>query len=109
MCGTTHDENSSRLNLELGIRDLDSILTEMNFNMTKKFTSKFGGIPLRAKMYLSKTTAAKHIEVDINDKKAIKTIIEGKPCPLCEGSGKYPNPKTKCARCHSLGYILSSN
>lgn len=60
LCTTTHDENSGLLRLDLGEEVLTSILTDLMDNMTSKFSHKFGGIPLRAKLYLSiKNTADK--------------------------------------------------
>ena len=37
------------------------------YNMTDLFSPKFAGIPLRAKMYLSRTNTFEHEEIDIND------------------------------------------
>lgn len=52
---TTHDENSGLLRLDLGEDVLHLILSDMMANMTTKFSPKFDGIPLRAKLYLSTT------------------------------------------------------
>lgn len=52
---TTHDEQSGLLRLDLGEEVLHQILRELMFNMTAKFSHKFDGIPLRAKLYLSTT------------------------------------------------------
>lgn len=76
MCVTTHDENGGRINLELGPEKILQLLQKMNHNMTKKFSKLFDGIPLRSKMYLSRTTAAEAKEIDINDIKTIQTYIE---------------------------------
>lgn len=70
-CGNIHDENEYRLNLNLDRELLLQCLQELMFNMTKRFSSKFDGIPLRAKLYLSRTTAAEAEEVDINNTKEI--------------------------------------
>lgn len=71
MCGTTHDENSFRIRLALGDENILRLLQKLMFNMTKKFTPLFDNIPLRAKLYLSRTTAAEAEEVDIRDTKKI--------------------------------------
>lgn len=71
MCGTCHDENSFRLRLTLGKHTLLAALQEMMFNMTERFSFKFDGIPLRAKLYLSRTTCHEAEEVDINDHEKI--------------------------------------
>lgn len=52
---TTHDENSGLLRLDLGEEVLTTILQELMANMTTKFSPKFDGIPLRAKLYLTTT------------------------------------------------------
>ncbi len=72
MCGTCHDENSLRLRLDLGTTDIIACLQELMYNMTERFSPKFGNIPLRAKLYLSRTTCHEAEEVDINDLEAIK-------------------------------------
>ncbi len=69
---TTHDENSGRLNLNLGFERIYDILKELMYNMTDKFSPKFDGIPLRAKLYLSRTTAKEHKEIKIEDAKSIR-------------------------------------
>lgn len=78
MCVTTHDENGGRLNLELGPEYCLQALQRMHHNMTKKFSHLFDNIPLRSKMYLSRTTASDHDreEVDINDTKTILSYLE---------------------------------
>lgn len=65
LCSTTHDENSGLLRLNLGETKIHTILRELMRNMTDRFSKKFDGIPLRAKLYLSTTTVAdkKHHEV----------------------------------------------
>lgn len=76
LCVTTHDENGGRINLALGPERILQLLQKLNYNMTKKFSPLFGGIPLRAKMYLSRTTAAEAKEVKITDIKTIMSYIE---------------------------------
>lgn len=55
LVSTTHDENGGFLRLDLGEEVLTCILQELYDNMTKRFSSKFDGIPLRAKLYLTRT------------------------------------------------------
>ncbi len=52
---TTHDENGGLLRLDLGETKIHQILCDLMDNMTKKFSHKFWGIPLRAKLYLTTT------------------------------------------------------
>jgi hypothetical protein len=103
MCTTTHDENGGRIDLRLGSDNILHLLQKLNFNMTERFSEKFDNIPLRAKLYLSKTTAKNAIEVDINDHESILRIIKGDPCPCCKATGHVD--KTKCLACEGLGYI----
>lgn len=65
MCSTTHDDNGGRINLDLHKLDILHILRELMQNMTTKYSPKFDNIPLRAKLYLSRTTAAQATEVDL--------------------------------------------
>ena len=64
--GTTHDEIAARLSLDLGPSDLLLTLRRMYFVMTEMFSPLFDNIPLRAKVYLSRTNAkaAKQIDLD---------------------------------------------
>jgi len=71
LCGTTHDEQGLRLDLRLGAKTLIAILQKLMFNMTDRFSPVFDNIPLRAKLYLSRTTAGDAEEVSINDLKKI--------------------------------------
>lgn len=71
MCGTCHDENVMRLNLKLGKMQILATLQKLMFNMTDRFSPKFDNIPLRAKLYLSRTTAKEAEEVFIEDKEKI--------------------------------------
>lgn len=71
LCGTCHDESGLRLNLELGKHQLFAILQKLMHNMTTMFSPKFDNIPLRAKLYLSRTTAYDAEEVSIKDKEKI--------------------------------------
>lgn len=71
MCGTCHDENSLRLRLDLGKETIIACLQKLMFNMTEKFSPKFDNIPLRAKLYLSRTTCEEAKEVDITDTETI--------------------------------------
>lgn len=68
---TTHDANGGRIDLRLGDENILQLLQNMNYNMTERFSHKFDGIPLRSKMYLSRTNANEAEEVDISDTKRI--------------------------------------
>ena len=76
LCGTTHDEQEARMALQLGTETIIATLQEMMENMTTKFSHKFDNIPLRAKLYLSKTTAADAEEFNIDDYERIGAFIE---------------------------------
>lgn len=78
MSGTTHDENGGRLSLDLGSEKIIATLQQMMFNMTEKYSDRFDGIPLRAKLYLSRTYTSDRIEVNPNDTKTIKKLINAK-------------------------------
>jgi hypothetical protein len=110
MCGTTHDENGGRIDLRLGDERILQLLQKLNGNMTEKFSPLFDNIPLRSKLYLSKTNAKDRIECDINDHEKILTIINGTPCPVCIGrsyittdSGRHQT----CNHCKSIGYVTT--
>lgn len=75
MCGTCHDENSLRLDLRLGPDKIFSILQELMVNMTDRFSPKFDNIPLRAKLFLSRTTCYEAKETDIRDKEKILSFL----------------------------------
>ena len=62
LCGTTHDECAGRVSLALEPQMLDWFFEELMSNMTDKFSPLFDNIPLRAKLYLSKTNAHDRIE-----------------------------------------------
>lgn len=96
MCGTTHDDNSFRIKLDIGTDEVIATLQELMYNMTTMFTPRFGGIPLRAKLYLSKTNAKNAIEVNVKDTKTLRTIIDGDACENCNGAG--------CNECSQVGY-----
>lgn len=76
MCGTTHDDNSCRIPLDLGSSDIIATLQELYWNMTGMFSPKFDNIPLRAKMYLSRTTEADKEEVNPFDTKTIMKFLK---------------------------------
>jgi hypothetical protein len=107
---TTHDEQTGRIDLRCGTTAILQGLQELMFNMTALFSPKFDNIPLRAKLYLSKTTAAKHIEVNIQDHESIRTIVKGDPCVDCEAAGHLGNDESgkriQCAACKGIGYTL---
>jgi len=75
MCGTCHDENSLRLRLDLGKTTIVAALQKLMYNMTDKFSPKFDNIPLRAKLYLSRTTCHEAEEVSINDHEKILSYL----------------------------------
>lgn len=75
MCGTCHDENSLRLRLSLGDAKIIATLQELMHNMTGRFSDRFDNIPLRAKLYLSRTTAQEKEEVSITDIDRIKSFL----------------------------------
>lgn len=76
MCGTTHDDNNGRIDLRLGVDNILQLLQKLMFNMTEKFEHKFDGLPLRAKLYLSRTNAGGAEKVSINDLNKLKTYAE---------------------------------
>lgn len=104
MCETTHDENGGRIDLRLGEEAILQLLQNFMYNMTKKYSPLFDDIPLRAKLYLSKTSKANKIECDINDHERILQIIRGEPCLKCFATGK--TGKNKCKACGATGYTL---
>lgn len=76
LAGTTHDEIEARLSLRLPTEKIFATLQKMMWNMTTKFSPKFDNIPLRAKLYLSKTSAYEPREFDITDYEGICSFIE---------------------------------
>jgi hypothetical protein len=55
LCGTTHDEIQGRISLLLEPDQIIATLQQMMEAMTSKFSPYFDNIPLRAKLYLSRT------------------------------------------------------
>lgn len=98
MTGTTHDENGCRVLLRLGSERILQLLQRQHFNMGAKFSGLFDGIPLRSKLYLSKTIESKKIECSMHETSKILTIINGSPCPECAGEG--------CKTCKEIGYVI---
>lgn len=74
--GTTHDEISGRISLLLEPKQIIATLQQIMYVMTKKFSPLFDNIPLRAKLYLSRTTTVAREEVDITDLKTIRKFIK---------------------------------
>lgn len=74
MCGTCHDENSGRLSLGLGSERLIATLQELHENMTTKLSPLFDNIPLRSKLYLSRTIETERVEFNIH--KDLNKIID---------------------------------
>lgn len=107
MSGTTHDENGGRIDLRMDPERILHLMQKMNFNMSEKFSGKFDDIPLRAKLYLSKTNKKKKIECDINDHEKILTIITGDPCYKCGATGEIEvqDRQRKCSTCKGYGYV----
>lgn len=68
---TTHDANGGRIDLRLGDENILQLLQRMNYNMTERFSPLFDNIPLRSKMYLSRTNANEAEEIDISNTKRI--------------------------------------
>ena len=79
MAGTTHDENSGRISLDLCTDKIVATLQQMMFNMTKRFSHKFDNIPLRAKLYLARGPAKVNDreEVDVKNVRKLRKIING--------------------------------
>lgn len=67
LSGTIHDEIAARLSLALGPSELLTTLKRMRFVMTEQFSPLFDNIPLRAKIYLSRTTAGEAEEINLDD------------------------------------------
>lgn len=78
MAGTTHDENSGRISLDLSPDRIVATLQQMMFNMTDRFSPLFDNIPLRAKLYLVKGPGKVNDreEVDIKNVRKIRRIIK---------------------------------
>lgn len=75
--GTTHDEISGIINLQLGKERILELLSELMFNMTEMFSPYFDDIPIRAKLSLSRTNVADAVELDlIKDRNQIKEMLK---------------------------------
>lgn len=74
--GTLHDEIAGRISLLLGKEKIVATLQQLMFNMTEKFSHKFDNIPLRAKLYLSRTTCAEKEEVKLDNKKQLRQYLK---------------------------------
>lgn len=75
--GIIHDEQEMRLSLFLDPEVLFATLQKLMYNMTTKYEEKFDNIPLRAKLYLSKTTGDERQEFPITAKHEILSFIFG--------------------------------
>lgn len=75
LCTTTHDEIGGRLNLEQGVDRIFAILQKTQYDMTERFSPKFAGIPLRAKLYLSRTTTEERQEIKNLTLEKIKSFL----------------------------------
>lgn len=67
--GTTHDECEGRLSLGLGRRRIIDTLRQLMFNMTELYSPLFDDIPLRAKLYLSRSYRSEREEIDLEELK----------------------------------------
>jgi DNA polymerase I-like protein with 3'-5' exonuclease and polymerase domains len=77
VCGTTHDECAFRISLGLGKRRIIDTLTQLMYNMTELYSPLFDGIPLRAKLKLSRTYATDAEEFDVNKPETYDHLL---PC-----------------------------
>jgi hypothetical protein len=75
LCGTLHDETAARISLDLNKQKIIATLQQLMFNMTKRFSPLFDNIPLRAKLYLSRTTCSEREEVSIDDHRTITKYL----------------------------------
>ena len=64
ICGTTHDECAFRISLGLPEKKIVEIVKECLYNMEERFSPLFDGIPLRAQLAVSLTTAGDQVEID---------------------------------------------
>lgn len=77
MVGTTHDDVYMRLFLhKCSDYDIVATLQELYYNMTKRFSYKFDNIPLRAKMYLSRTYESDKKEIDLKNPKTYEKFLQ---------------------------------
>lgn len=76
MCGTTHDDFTIRLDLRKKSKDLIATLQELMYNMTKRFSPRFDNIPLRAKMYMSRTRESEKKEVNLLEPKSFEHFLQ---------------------------------
>jgi hypothetical protein len=77
LSGTTHDEIQGRLSLGMDEKQIISTLQQMMFDMTERFSDRFDGIPLRAKLYLSRGRATEREEVKVTDEEKIRSFLHG--------------------------------
>lgn len=79
MAGTTHDENSGRLSLDLSTDKIVATLQQLMFNMTELFSPKFDNIPLRAKLYLVRGPGKVNDreEIDVRKVRKLRKLING--------------------------------
>lgn len=76
LSSTIHDEIGGRLSLDLGPDELLVTLRRLLFVMTEQFSPLFGNIPLRAKLYLSRTTAEAAEEVNLAEPTTYQHYLE---------------------------------
>lgn len=56
--GNTHDESSGLIRKDIGETTINEFLRDIMYNMTVRFSPKFDGIPLRAKLKVTDTYAS---------------------------------------------------
>lgn len=67
LTSTTHDECSGLISLKINKDNIREILNSLYINMTEKFSGRFDGIPLRAKLYLSTTNWKDRKDNEVKD------------------------------------------
>lgn len=76
LTGTTHDECAFRISLDLPTNEIVRLIRECLYNMEEKFSDKFNGIPLRAKLSVSITNAAEAVELNHRSKTFEAELVE---------------------------------
>lgn len=75
LVGTTHDECAFRISLGLPTEEIVQIIRDCMYNMEERFSKKFGGIPLRAKLSVSYTNAGEQKELNHHADDFEQTLI----------------------------------
>ncbi len=76
MQATTHDDFQMRLKLNLGVENILQLLQKFKYITTKKFSPLFDNIPIRSKLYLSRTNVAEATEIKELTIENIKPYVE---------------------------------